>query len=43
MAEAKKGGRNLDGPMTGEQVDKLVADLYDNPPDIVKEAAAAVK
>jgi tripartite-type tricarboxylate transporter receptor subunit TctC len=43
LAEAKKGGRNIDGPMTGEQVDKIVADLYDNPPDIVKEAAAAVK
>jgi hypothetical protein len=43
LTEAKKGGRNIDGPMTGEQVDQIVADLYANPPDVVAQASAAIK
>jgi hypothetical protein len=43
LAEAKKGGRNIDGPMAGEEVEKIVADLYANPPDIVAKASAAIK
>ena len=43
LAEAKKGGRNIDGPMQGEDVEKIVADLYANPPEIVAKASEAIK
>jgi hypothetical protein len=42
-AEAKKGGRNIDGPMTGEEVEKSVAEMYATPPDVIVKAAAAIK
>jgi tripartite-type tricarboxylate transporter receptor subunit TctC len=43
LAEAKKGGRNIDSPMTGEEVERSVAEMYATPPDIVEKAAAAIK
>jgi tripartite-type tricarboxylate transporter receptor subunit TctC len=43
LAEAKKSGRNIDGPMTGEEVEKIVADLYNTPVDVVAKASAAIK
>jgi tripartite-type tricarboxylate transporter receptor subunit TctC len=43
LAEAKKSGRNIDGPMNGEEVEQSVAEMYATPPDVVKKAAAAIK
>lgn len=43
LAEAKKGGRNIDGPMAGKDVERIVAEIYATPPELVKKAAEAVK
>ncbi|MGE5538555.1 MAG: Bug family tripartite tricarboxylate transporter substrate binding protein [Gemmatimonas sp.] len=43
LAEAKKGGRNIDGPMKGEDVEAIVADIYATAPEVVAKASEAVK
>ena len=43
LAEAKKGGRNIDGPMKGEDVEKIVAEIYATAPEVVAKAADAIK
>lgn len=42
-AEAKKSKRGIIDPLRGEDLTKLVADLYDTPKDLIPKAAAAVK
>jgi tripartite-type tricarboxylate transporter receptor subunit TctC len=43
LADAKKGNRNIDGPLKGEDVEKIVAEIYATPPDVVAKASEAVK
>jgi tripartite-type tricarboxylate transporter receptor subunit TctC len=42
LAEADKLKLEI-RPVSGEAVQKLVADLYSTPPEVIKKAAAAVK
>jgi hypothetical protein len=43
LAEAKKGGRNIDGPMKGEDVEAIVADIYATTPEVIAKASEAVR
>lgn len=43
LAEAKKRRLSIDRPMTGKAVQKLVADIYKTPKDVVDRAAQAVQ
>ena len=43
LAEAKKSGRNVDGPMKGEETEKIVAEIYATPADVVAKASAAIQ
>lgn len=43
LAEAKKQRRNIDGPLDGPAVEKIVGEIYATPPDVVKKSAAAIK
>ncbi|MEE8515673.1 MAG: hypothetical protein V3T02_03450 [Alphaproteobacteria bacterium] len=43
LAEAKKRRLSIDRPMTGEAVQKLVADIYKTPKAVVERAAMAVQ
>jgi tripartite-type tricarboxylate transporter receptor subunit TctC len=42
LAEAEKLKLDVN-PVTGEEVDRLIAELYASPKDIVEEARAAIK
>ena len=43
LDDAERTGRPVLSPLRGEDVDKLVDDLYNFPPDLIPKAAAAVK
>jgi tripartite-type tricarboxylate transporter receptor subunit TctC len=43
LAEAKKQRRNIDDPADGAEVEKVVAEIYATPPDVVKEAGKIIK
>ncbi|MGH6768292.1 MAG: Bug family tripartite tricarboxylate transporter substrate binding protein [Xanthobacteraceae bacterium] len=43
LAEAHKSNREVIEPMRGEELAKVVAELYKTPPNLVTRAAAAVK
>jgi tripartite-type tricarboxylate transporter receptor subunit TctC len=43
LKEAERGGRSISGPARGEDVEKIVADIYATPPALVKKAADAIK
>jgi tripartite-type tricarboxylate transporter receptor subunit TctC len=42
LAEAEKAGLEIT-PVPGEQIQKLVQDVYNTPPEIAKKAAAIIK
>ena len=43
LADAEKAGLEVDGPMTGAEVDKTVARIYATPPVVVRLVADAMK
>jgi tripartite-type tricarboxylate transporter receptor subunit TctC len=43
VADAKRGNRNIDGPMKGEDVEAIVAEIYATTPEVVAKASEAVK
>lgn len=42
QADAKKSKRTIEGPITGEEADAIVADMYKTPPALIKKAADAI-
>jgi tripartite-type tricarboxylate transporter receptor subunit TctC len=43
LADAKKGGRDVSGQAGAADVEKIVANIYATPPELVKKAAEAIK
>jgi hypothetical protein len=43
LALAEKQGRAVIGPARGEDIDKMVAEMYETPAELVKKAANAIK
>lgn len=43
LADAEKSKRTITGPVSGEEAQAIVADMYKTPPELLKKAAAAVK
>jgi tripartite-type tricarboxylate transporter receptor subunit TctC len=43
LDEAERSGRSVTGSLRGDEIEKIVADLYKTPKDLVAKAAAAVQ
>jgi tripartite-type tricarboxylate transporter receptor subunit TctC len=43
LADAEKSKRTITGPVSGEDAQAIVAEMYKTPPELLKKAAAAVK
>jgi tripartite-type tricarboxylate transporter receptor subunit TctC len=43
LADAKRSKRTINSPVRGEDANRIVAEMYATPPDLVKKAAAAIK
>lgn len=43
LAEAERAKRSINGPVRGEEADKIVAEMYKTSPELVKKAAAAIE
>ena len=43
LAEAKKAGLEVDGPMTGAEIDEIVEKIYATPKDVVQKVAKAMQ
>ena len=43
LAEAKKAGLEVDGPMTGAEIDQIVEHIYATPKDVVQKVAKAMQ
>ena len=43
LAEAKKAGLEVDGPMTGAEIDTIVEHIYATPKDVVQKVAKAMQ
>lgn len=43
LADAEKAGLEVDGPMTGAEVDKVVERIYATPPSVVAQVAKAMQ
>lgn len=43
LDDAKRSGRTVISPLKGEDIEKMIADLYETPANLVTEAARAVE
>lgn len=43
LDEAQRSGRGVVGPLRGDQVEKVVSDIYATPKDLIGKAAAAIQ
>jgi tripartite-type tricarboxylate transporter receptor subunit TctC len=43
LAEAERAKRPIIGPLRGEKMDRIIAEMYATPPDLIKKAAVAIK